>query len=1470
MASDESLRIDAEKAAPATDKPISSRGSLNTLIPDIGNATDTPDKGEEQVHENVLQLAQRFTTQSQGGGAASLFPLAVDGPLDPNGPQFNAKQWAKAFYQVRKESLEGNPPKTTGIAFQNLNVYGFGSDTDFQKSVGNIFLEAATLAKKLSNKKQERVNILYDLEGVVHSGEMLCVLGPPGSGCTTFLKTVAGDTHGFHVQDSSTLNYQGIHPDQIRGAFRGEALYTAEVDHHFPQLTVGDTLYFAAATRCPKNIPAGVTRKEYVEHLRDVTMAMFGISHTRDTRVGDDFIRGVSGGERKRVTIAEASLSYSPLQCWDNSTRGLDSANAVEFCRTLRTQADVMGCTSCVAIYQAPQDAYDLFEKVLVLYKGRQIFFGKASRAQAYFEELGFMCPEQQTTPDFLTSMTSPQERIIRPGWENKTPRTPEDFARAWKESSDHALLLKEIEDYVERHPFHGDHYNRFLESRRTDQSSSQRANSPFTLSYLQQMSLTLWRSTVMLKNDPSLNLTMLVTNFLQAIIVGSIFYNLPETTASFQSRAIFLFFLILMNAFSSILEIINLYAKRKIIEKHARYALYHPSAEALSSMIVDLPYKIINAVITNITMYFMGNLRREPGPFFFFLLLIFTTTMTMSMLFRLIGSVTKSIAQAMAPSAIILLCLVLYNGFTIPTQYMRSWISWVRWANPLFYGLESVMINEFAGRDFSCANYIPSGMGYDDVLPNGRACATQGSLPGQNSVSGTTYLNSAFGYETSHRWRNLGVMLAFMVLYLALHLVASEHVASERSKGEVLVFLRKAMKHFTTPSDIESGPATLGNRHTYDGNVSGREVERQTSVFHWKDVCYDIKIKEEARRILDQVDGWVKPGTLTALMGSSGAGKTTLLDVLASRVTMGVVSGEMLVNGSLRDMSFQRKTGYVQQQDLHLHTSTVREALTFGALLRQPSQYSRQEKLDYVDTVINLLSMEDYADAIIGVPGEGLNVEQRKRLTIVVELAARPQLLLFFDEPTSGLDSQTSWSICNLMEKLTKSGQAILCTIHQPSAMLFQRFDRLLLLSSGKTIYFGDIGKDSHILVDYFTRNGAHDLPTGSNPAEYMLDVIGAAPGATTQIDWPQIWRNSSEYQLAQGELGRLAATVASEQPNKDASIYKEFAASTLEQHRQVIKRVFEQYWRSPGYIYSKVLLAIGTSLFIGLSFLNGDNTQRGLTNQMFGVFIFLSLFPQLVNQIMPVFASQRVMYEARERPSKAYSWKAFMAANMLVEVAWNSFMSVFCYVCWYFPIGLYKNAKWTDAVGSRGIAMFLHLWIFFMFASTFAHMMIAGLPSAEIAGGAMNLLLIMMFTFCGVLAGPDALPGFWIFMYRINPFTYIIESLLGTSLGNAPMYCASNEFVRFSAPNGSTCAEYTSGYLSQAGGYLADPDSTDCRYCTISETNTFLASVNVSFEHRWRDFGLMWVFCIFNVFMAMFFYWLARVPKNKKAKKE
>lgn len=245
------------------------------------------------------------------------------------------------------------------------------------------------------------------------------------------------------------------------------------------------------------------------------------------------------------------------------------------------------------------------------------------------------------------------------------------------------------------------------------------------------------------------------------------------------------------------------------------------------------------------------------------------------------------------------------------------------------------------------------------------------------------------------------------------------------------------------------------------------------------------------------------------------------------------------------------------------------------------------------MDTVIELLDMQPYADAIIGVPGEGLNVEQRKRLTVGVELAARPKLLLFLDEPTSGLDSQTSWSMCDLMEKLTNSGQAILCTIHQPSAILFQRFDRLLLLAKGgRTVYFGPIGKNSQTLLDYFVRNGGAPCSPEANPAEHMLHVIRAAPGSGSDIDWPVAWRNSPEYREVQDELARLSSKARSNEPSLGPVHVSEFAAPLGLQLREVCRRVFQQYYRSPTYVLSKGFLSAGGVRYCRSALLFGEST--------------------------------------------------------------------------------------------------------------------------------------------------------------------------------------------------------------------------------------------------------------------------------------
>jgi ABC-type multidrug transport system permease subunit len=266
-----------------------------------------------------------------------------------------------------------------------------------------------------------------------------------------------------------------------------------------------------------------------------------------------------------------------------------------------------------------------------------------------------------------------------------------------------------------------------------------------------------------------------------------------------------------------------------------------------------------------------------------------------------------------------------------------------------------------------------------------------------------------------------------------------------------------------------------------------------------------------------------------------------------------------------------------------------------------------------------------------------------------------------------------------------------------------------------------------------------------------------------------------------------------------------------------------------------------------------------------MFAIFNILTVFGQLVQQTMPHFVIQRDLYEVRERPSKVYSWKVFMLSEVLVELPWCFLLAALMFVCWYYPVGLHRNAEAAGQTTERGALMFLYLLLFLLFTSTFTDFIIAGFETAEAGGNIANVLFSLCLIFCGVLANPDTMPRFWIFMYYISPFTYIVSGMLSTAVANTNVVCAANEILHFAPPQGMTCMEYVGPYMAQAGGYLVDQNSTtECQFCAVSETNTFLKGARVYYSERWRNFGIVWGYIIFNIVGALVMYWIVRVPKK------
>jgi hypothetical protein len=211
-----------------------------------------------------------------------------------------------------------------------------------------------------------------------------------------------------------------------------------------------------------------------------------------------------------------------------------------------------------------------------VLYEGRQIYFGNIHAAKRFFVNLGFECLPRQVTADFLTSLTNPLERRVRPGFEGKTPVTPDEFAAAWRQSEDHARLLRDIEEFEKQYPLGGSSLDVFKNARRAMQARSQyvealnpervqwitflhpirRIKSPYTLSVSQQVTLCVRRGFQRLRGDAGLVITGALFNVIMALVIGSIFYNLPNDTGSLYSRGALLFFAILLASFASALEV--------------------------------------------------------------------------------------------------------------------------------------------------------------------------------------------------------------------------------------------------------------------------------------------------------------------------------------------------------------------------------------------------------------------------------------------------------------------------------------------------------------------------------------------------------------------------------------------------------------------------------------------------------------------------------------------------------------------------------------------------------------------------------------------------------------------------------------------------------------------------------------------------------------------------------------------------
>lgn len=1298
-------------------------------------------------------------------------------------------------------------------------------------------------------RKGKEFNILEGFRGVTRPGEMVLVLGRPGSGCTSFLKVIANQRFGFTGVEGE-VSYGPFDSATFAKRFRGEAVYNQEDDVHQPTLTVRQTLGFALNTKTPGKRPFGVSKAEFKQKVIAMLLRMFNIEHTANTVIGNQFIRGVSGGERRRVSIAEMMITSATVLAWDNSTRGLDASTALDFAKSLRILTNIYKTTTFVSLYQASENIYKQFDKVLIIDSGRQVFFGPATEARAYFEGLGFREKPRQTTPDYLTGCTDPFEREYKDGRSaENAPSTPADLVDAFERS----VYSKRLDEDIQTYRAHLQQEKQIYDDFEIANQEAKRRFTPKSSVYSIPFHLQIWalmQRQFLIKWQDKFALTVSwITSTGIAIILGTVWLNQPKTSAGAFTRGGLLFISMLFNGFQAFSELAATMMGRSIVNKHRSFTFYRPSALFIAQIIVDTSFAIARIFVFAVIVYFMCGLALDAGAFFIFVLIILTGYICMTVFFRTIGVLSPDFDYAMKFASVMITLFVLTSGYLIQWSDSQVWLRWIFYINPFGLGFSSLMVNEFSRLTMTCTqdSLIPNGPGYHDIAH--QACTLPGGGAGSAIIPGSSYLATTFSYHHGDLWRNFGIMLALIAGFLATNLYFGETVRFGAG-GRTITFFQKENKERKELN--QALEVKKANRQSKTVEAGASLKISSTSVFTWEDVSYEVPVPSGKRRLLKSVYGYVEPGKLTALMGASGAGKTTLLDVLAARKNIGVVTGEILVDGQPPGTAFQRGTSYAEQLDTHEAMQTVREALRFSADLRQSFETPRSEKYAYVEEIISLLELESLADAIIGTPETGLSVEERKRVTIGVELAAKPELLLFLDEPTSGLDSQSAFNIVRFLKKLAASGQAILCTIHQPNSALFTAFDRLLLLQrGGECVYFGDIGSDANILLEYFRRNGA-DCPPDANPAEWMLDAIGA--GQTRRIgdrDWGDIWRTSPE-------LVELKKTIVQIKANRAAIVRqngalgqsakeREYASPLWHQIKVVGRRTHLSFWRSRNYGFTRLFTHVVIALVTGLSFLQLDDSRSSLQYRIFVIFNVTVLPAIILQQVEPRYDLSRLIFY-RESASKTYSQLAFALSMVLAELPY----SILCAVCFFLP--LYYLPGFQSESSRAGYQFFMVL-ITEIFAVTLGQVISALTPNSFIAS-LLNPPIVIIFTlFCGVAIPKPQMPGFWrAWLYQLDPFTRLIGGMVVTELHGLNVSCTSAEYNRFTAPSNETCGEYMRSFFERGGaGYLLANATQTCEYCAYGVGDQFYSTFGMRFDHRWRDLGIFVAFVGSNLIILL-----------------
>jgi len=1220
-------------------------------------------------------------------------------------------------------------------------------------------------------------DLLIDVSGEVSSGHVLSVMGPSGAGKTTLLNMLTLEKKGGSPYGHIQINGKPLTIQKYNEA----CAYVQQFDSLWSALNARDHLNYALMLYQPALDTA--TRASGVDKLiKDV-----GLEDSATTRAGDEFLRGLSGGNKRRLSIAVALAKNPSVLFLDEPTSGVDSASAVRMMSFLNEIAKSSQICAVCTIHQPPASVFAGFDNTLILSMGRVAYFGSAAKMGEYFTSVGSAPPPDTNMAEFVLDLVN------------------KDFTPI-------AGVRTLLDAWAKRN---GEGYGMDSASARAD-----KVVLPVTTAgFCKQVAVLTNRTVVLAYRQPLSYLLRMCANFFLNVFFGVIYVKTRERTQDqVQSKTFFLMFGIGIPMQFILVSVYLYYNQWLSLKREVKDGMYHPAADAIASWIVQLPMMFVLAVCSLVPVFVIGDLY---WPNFGLALVIYAFTFWSFEGLGQMLAVGPNVILGLFNFLNIFFAAFLFCGMFVDPADVVWPLRIFCYVMPLGWALQSYMYAIFHGQQeyegtVDCVPGTPT--------PIGGFCNDQGFYCPDPAVcygkTGDQQLNSLglqftiFGDE-GHIARNLGFIIAFGAV-CRLGYMATITYLTKVSGGQEPTEPLEAMA--AAPAIVEkptaAPAATPAVAVAVDETAS---VARGKSVFAFSEVSYVITPKrmpwqaeEPPKTVLSDAAAEVHDGEILAIVGPSGAGKTILLNTLTFTKGPGTPMGKVTINGQqLNTSTYAKSCIYVPREDNLWPTLTARQHLTFAYKTFRPElgTAAQSKAIDDMLAATGMTSAQHTKAG--GLLVQGLSGGQRRRLSLAIALVKEPRVILL-DEPTSGLDSAAAAAIITLLKTIAKTARAaIVCTIHQPSAAVFGGFDSVLVLAEGRAAYSGPTKK----MAAHFETIGK-PLSKDANPAEAVLDMVSkditSKEAVTTVLDaWTKVAAAAPK-----SELSAEALEFNLKDPGCSTIMY-------------VFQRQGYLALTDPLQFILRLCVAPFLTCFFGLVYReSAQNVQVQVPFRLFFLWWILAVPAVLpiINILVYNFEMRTVIMEMKNRMYGPFS---YAMATTVVQVPMLLLLS-FAINVFAFLIG---GWPWDNFV-TYNLMYACNLLVFESMAQLLA---------VAFKNPILGMLLFLMtwssaIVFCGlVFRGGDVIWPFRLFYY-IMPLRWLFNGcgwdIYTPAIFSGATNCVAGDPIVSSAGNG-TCPPS----MDPSVGSFFCYDASSSLGCFGREGNQVLATLHMTYESLGPD---------------------------------